>query len=64
MTHIKMQLKVLCKKITLPLFLINEAPCHEDIWGSGVIVPPFSTLALLHAPAALAPGKQLPVPIG
>jgi hypothetical protein len=25
----------------LPLCLINKAPCNEDVWGSGGIVPPF-----------------------
>jgi hypothetical protein len=38
-------------------------------WGSGCIAPPFLTWALdgvtgqLHAPAALPPGKEPPVPI-
>jgi hypothetical protein len=26
--------------------LINSAPSHEDVWGSGVIVPPFFNSAL------------------
>jgi hypothetical protein len=28
------------KRITLPLGLINYAPPHEDVWGSGDIAPP------------------------
>jgi hypothetical protein len=33
-------------KIKLSLCLINSAPCHEDVWGSGDIAPPLLTLVL------------------
>jgi hypothetical protein len=33
-------------KVKLTLCLINKALCHEDIWGSGGIAPPFLTSAL------------------
>jgi hypothetical protein len=33
-------------KVKLPLCLINYAPCHEDVWGSGGIAPQFLTSAL------------------
>jgi hypothetical protein len=52
------------------LCLIKQALCHEDIWWSGGIAPPFFTLALdgessqLHTQAALPPGKDLLVPTG
>jgi hypothetical protein len=40
-----MQLFVVLGKGKVVLVL-NSAPCHEDIWDSGGIVPPFLTLAL------------------
>jgi hypothetical protein len=48
------------KKVQLSLCLINKAPNHEEIWGSGGMAPPFLTSALdgggqLHAVAALTP---------
>jgi hypothetical protein len=30
-------------KIKLSLCLINSTPCHEDVWGSGGMAPPFLT---------------------
>jgi hypothetical protein len=33
-------------KAKLSLCLISSALCHEDMWGSGGIAPPFLTLAL------------------
>jgi hypothetical protein len=33
-------------KVKLSMCLINWAPCHEDLLGSGVIVPPFYTSAV------------------
>jgi hypothetical protein len=33
-------------KVKLSLCLINYALCHEDIWGSGCIAPPFLASAL------------------
>jgi hypothetical protein len=33
-------------KVHLSLCLIDQAVCHEDIWGSGGIVPPVLTKAL------------------
>jgi hypothetical protein len=33
-------------KVNLALCLISEALCHEDIWGSGGIAPPFLTSTL------------------
>jgi hypothetical protein len=44
--------------------IINYAPRHEEVWGSGGAAPPFLTLAVdvvsgqLHAPTALSVGKQ------
>jgi hypothetical protein len=32
--------------VKLPLCLIKQAPCHEDIWGSRGIAPPFLTSTL------------------
>jgi hypothetical protein len=32
-------------KVKLSLCLINYALCHEDLWGTGVITPPFLTSA-------------------
>jgi hypothetical protein len=50
-------------KVKLSLWLINSALCHEDVWGSGCIAPPFLTLALdggewstLH-PSRFTPGE-------
>jgi hypothetical protein len=45
-------------KVKLSLCLINEAPCHEDVCGSGGIAPHFLSSALcrsglLHGPVAL-----------
>jgi hypothetical protein len=34
------------KKVNLLLYLISSTLCHEDIWGSGGIAPPFLTSAL------------------
>jgi hypothetical protein len=33
-------------KVNLSLCLINQALCHQDIWGSGGIAPPFLTSSL------------------
>jgi hypothetical protein len=33
-------------KVKLPPCLINYAQCHEGVWGSGCIAPPFLTSAL------------------
>jgi hypothetical protein len=33
-------------KVTPTLFLINDVPRHEDVWGSGSIAPAFLTSAL------------------
>jgi hypothetical protein len=49
------------KKVKLSLCLINEAPPHEDVWGSGDIALPFlpwhymEANGQLHAPATLPP---------
>jgi hypothetical protein len=57
-------------QVKLSLWLVSEAVCHEDIWGSGGIAPSFLTSALmemsgqLHAPAALSPWKEPSVLIG
>jgi hypothetical protein len=32
--------------VMFPMCLVNDAPCHEDIRGSGVIAPLFLTSAL------------------
>jgi hypothetical protein len=51
------------RKIDLFLCLINEAPCHEDVWRSGATAPPFLTSALkrvscqFHTLADLPPSK-------
>jgi hypothetical protein len=37
---------LLVVKKKLSLCLINQAPCHEDIWRSGDTAPPFLTSAL------------------
>jgi hypothetical protein len=34
------------RKVKLSLCLINQALCHEEIWGSGGIAQPFLTMAL------------------
>jgi hypothetical protein len=39
-------LEILKAKVKFSLRLIKEAPCHEDVWGSGGVAPPFLTLAL------------------
>jgi hypothetical protein len=50
----------------LSLYLINEAPLHKDVWGSGGIVPPFLTLALdggdwwASCPSCFTPGERAP----
>jgi hypothetical protein len=55
-------------KTKLSICFINQALCHEDIWDSGGIAPPFMTSALdrvsgqLHALAALPMGKEPVVP--
>jgi hypothetical protein len=33
-------------KVKLSLYVINPAPHHEDVWGSGGMAPPFLTWAL------------------
>jgi hypothetical protein len=46
-----------------------QVPRHEEVYESGGTVPSFFTPALngqsgqLHAPAALTPGKEPPIPI-
>jgi hypothetical protein len=45
------------------LCLINEVPCHKDIYESGVRSPPFLTSILyktgqIHVLASLSPGKD------
>jgi hypothetical protein len=35
------------KKVNLSVCLISKTLCHEDVWGSGGIPPPFITSALL-----------------
>jgi hypothetical protein len=43
------------------LCLISQALRHEDIWGSGGIVPPFLTLALDGGEwSASCPGRFIP----
>jgi hypothetical protein len=43
--------------------LINQTPCHEDIWGNGGVVPSFLTVALdggewsASLPARFTPGE-------
>jgi hypothetical protein len=54
----------------LLLYLINSAPRHEDIWGSGGIAPPLMTSALdggewtASRPDRCNPGKEPHAPIG
>jgi hypothetical protein len=60
--------KIKGKNVKMFLCLNNQAPCHEEEPRNGVIASPFLTSAQdtngqLHAPAALAPGKEPPVPI-
>jgi hypothetical protein len=52
-------------KAELSKSLINEAHCHEDVWGSEGIAPPFlmELTGQLHALDDL-PGERAPVPIG
>jgi hypothetical protein len=51
-------------KVKLSLCLINSALCHEDIWGSGGIAPPFLTSALdggewsASRPCRFTPGER------
>jgi hypothetical protein len=50
----------LCNEM-LFLGLINEAPLHKDIWGSGGRAPPLLTSALnyqLHASVALTSERR------
>jgi hypothetical protein len=49
----------------MKLSVLIWALCHEDMWWSGGIAPPFLTSALdrgehLHAPADLPPGRRAP----
>jgi hypothetical protein len=54
------------KKVKLSVCLINWALCHEDIWGSGDIAPPFLTSALdgdewsASRPGCYTPGEVAP----
>jgi hypothetical protein len=48
-------------KVKLSLCLINKAPRHEDVWGSGGIAPLFWTLALYGGEwSASRPGRFAP----
>jgi hypothetical protein len=53
-------------KVKLPLCLLNKAPHHEEISGSGGIAPPFLTSALGVSewsgshPNRFTPGKGAP----
>jgi hypothetical protein len=53
-----------CVKVKLYLALINQAPHHEDVLGSGDIAPPFLTSALdggewsAPRPAVLTPENR------
>jgi hypothetical protein len=50
------------KKLTL--CLINQAPCHDDIQGSGGITPPFLTLLLDGGEWSVpCPGRFIPCEI-
>jgi hypothetical protein len=40
-TKLNIGCKVKGKNIKFSLCLINQALCHEDIWGNGSITPPF-----------------------
>jgi hypothetical protein len=61
---------LISNKTIFSLCLNNEAPRHEDVWGSGSIDPTFLTSAQmevsgqLHAPADLPPKKEPMVPNG
>jgi hypothetical protein len=44
--------------VKLSLCLISSALCHEDIWGSGGIAPPFLTSA--SCPCRFTPGERAP----
>jgi hypothetical protein len=54
------------KKVNLSLRLINWELCHEDIWGSGGVAPPFLTSALhggersTSRPGRFAYGERAP----
>jgi hypothetical protein len=59
------------KKVKLSLCLINQAPCHEDVWRSGCLDPRFLDLGTslevsgqLNALATLPMGKELQIPNG
>jgi hypothetical protein len=45
--------------------VLNYAPRHEDVWGSGDIAPPFLTLALdggewsASCPSRFTPGERV-----
>jgi hypothetical protein len=43
---INLSRRILLHKVKVTLCFINFAICHEDIWGSGGIAPPFLTSAL------------------
>jgi hypothetical protein len=55
--------------IVKSLCLINQAKRHEDAWESGVIAPPFLTLALDRSewsasrPGRFTPRGKSPVPV-
>jgi hypothetical protein len=52
------------KQVKLSLCFINEAPRHEDVWGSGGLAPPFLTLGLDGGEkSALHPGRVTPPPL-
>jgi hypothetical protein len=62
--HIPVTLYIYGKvKVKLSLGLINLAPCHEDVWGSSTILELNNRWSWIHAPTALPPGKETPVPI-
>jgi len=45
--------------------LLNQAPCHEDVWGRRGIAPCILTLELYgDALATLPLGKEPPISIG
>jgi hypothetical protein len=57
---------ILCKRVKLSLYLINEAPRHEDVSGNGGIAPPFLTSARgggewsTSLPDRFTPGERVP----
>jgi hypothetical protein len=52
-------------RVKLSLCLIIEAPCHEDVWGSGGVSSPFLTSILDGSEwSASRSGYFIPVPIG